>query len=113
MGDDSLDQGALSPEQMLMFGRTDFWSIIDGEDAAQALERGVTAMYEGSHPLFVCDRDNSVGAPSRQLGELFFPGVTTWKRQVEGTGTLLSYDRAQELIDYEPENSFLTWLGRH
>ncbi len=109
-GDDSLDQGALSPEQMLMFGRTDFWSIIDGEDAAQALERGITATYEGSHPLFVCDRDNSVGVPSEQLAELYFPEVTTWNRSIEGTETLLSYDRARELIGYEPERSLLAWF---
>ncbi|MBN1248522.1 MAG: NAD(P)-dependent oxidoreductase, partial [Anaerolineae bacterium] len=49
------------PERALMFGRTDFWAIIAGEDAAQALERGVTASYDSSHPLFVCDRDNAVG----------------------------------------------------
>jgi len=100
------------PERLLMFGRTDFWSIIDGEDAAQALERGITATYEGSHPLFVCDRDNSVGVPSEQLAKLYFPEVTTWKRSIEGTETLLSYDRARELIGYEPERSLLAWFGQ-
>lgn len=98
------------PEAILMFGRTDFWAIIAGEDAAQALERGVMATYEGSHPLFVSDRDNSVGVPSRELAALFFPDVTTWTHPVEGTATLLSYRRAADLIGYEPEISLLEWF---
>ena len=97
------------PERMLMFGRRDFWSIIHGENAAQALELGVTADYEGSHPLYVSDRHNSVGGSSQQLVELFYPEVTTWKRPVTGSETLLSYDRARELIGYEPEESLLAW----
>ena len=111
-GDESLDQGASSPDEMLMFGRSDFWTIISGEDAALALEKGVLAIYEGSHPLFVCDRDNSVGVPSGQLAELYFPEVTTWKRSIDGTEALLSYDRARELIGYEPERPLLAWFGQ-
>lgn len=101
-----------SPEQMLMFGRTDFWAIIDAEDAAQAIERGVVADYEGSHPLFVNDSHNSVGVPSRELAALFFPQVTTWTREVRGTETLVSIDRAQELLGFEPEHSVQAWLDQ-
>ncbi len=97
------------PEQMLMFGRTDFWSIIHAEDAAQAIERGVLADYEGSHPLFVNDHDNSLGVPSRRLAEFYFPEVTTWKREIEGAETLVSNEQARALIGFEPEHSMVAW----
>ncbi len=94
---------------MMMFGRTDFWSIINAEDAAQAIEKGVLADYEGSHPLFVNDSENSLGVSSRMLAELYFPEVTTWKRDVEGAETLVSNERARALIGYEPEHSMRAW----
>ena len=97
------------PEQMMMFGRTDFWSIINAEDAAQAIEKGVLADYEGSHPLFVNDSENSLGVCSRLLAELYFPEVTTWKRDVKDAETLVSNDRARALIGYEPEHSMRAW----
>ncbi|MCJ7549136.1 MAG: NAD(P)-dependent oxidoreductase [Anaerolineae bacterium] len=111
-GDDSLDQGISSPEQMLMFGRSDFWTIISGEDAALALERGVLAIYEGSHPLFICDNENVLGVSSQQLAELFFPEVTVWTRPVEGVESLVSSDCARRLIGFESEHSIQAWLDQ-
>lgn len=99
-----------TPEQMLMLGRADFWAIIDAEDAAQALERGVLAEYEGSHVLFVNDSHNAVGVPSRELVALFFPEVTMWTHEVHGVETLVSIDRARELLGFEPEHSVRAWL---
>jgi nucleoside-diphosphate-sugar epimerase len=92
------------PEAVLLFGRNDFWSIVSTRDAAQAIEKGLLAEYEGSHPLYIADSHNLTGLPSRDLAALFYPDVTTWKRPVEGTETLLSIDRARELIGYEPEH---------
>ena len=100
----------LPPEVKLMWGRDDFWALIHAEDAALALERGVLAEYEGSHPLFVNDPENTVGVPSRDLVELFFPEVTTWKRDVQGCETLVSIDRARDLIGFEPENPMRAWM---
>lgn len=100
-------EGPRLPEEMLIWGRTDFWAIIHVEDVAQAIEKGLTADYEGSHPLFVNDKYNALGVPSRQLAELFFPEVTMWKRPVEGSESLVSYARAQALIGFEPEHPVL------
>ena len=111
-GDDSLDQGISSPEQTLMFGRSDFWTIISGEDAALALEKGVLAIYEGSHPLFICDNENVLGVSSQQLAELFFPEVTVWTRPVEGVESLVSSDCARRLIGFESEHSIQAWLDQ-
>lgn len=43
------------------FGYSNFWASIDARDAAQALEKGLTADYQGSHPLFVNDSENAAG----------------------------------------------------
>jgi len=102
-------EGPRLPEELLMWGRTDFWAIIHVEDVAQAIEKGLTAEYEGSHPVFVNDKYNALGVPSQQLAEFFFPEVTTWKRPVEGSESLVSYARAQALIGFEPERPIPTW----
>jgi len=102
-------EGPRLPEELLMWGRTDFWAIIHVEDVAQAIEKGLMAEYEGSHPIFVNDKHNALGVPSQQLAEFFFPEVTTWKRPVEGNETLVSYERAQALIGFEPEHPIPTW----
>jgi len=96
-------EGPRLPEELLIWGRTDFWAIIHVEDVAQAIEKGLTAEYEGSHPLFISDKYNALGVPSQKLAEFFFPQVTTWKYPVEGCETLVSYARAQALIGFEPE----------
>lgn len=102
-------EGPPPPEVMLCFGREDFWASINVLDAAQAIEKGVTAEYEGSHPLFVNDSHNSVGVDSELLVAYCFPEVTTWKRRVVGSETLVSYDRARALIGFEPEHLISRW----
>ena len=94
------------PDLLLLrggFGRSDFWASIDARDAAQALEKGLLADYEGSHPLFVNDRENAAGIESETLIQLFYPEVTARKRPLRGADTLVSIDKARALIGYEPE----------
>jgi nucleoside-diphosphate-sugar epimerase len=98
-------QGPPPPEMMLCWGRTDFWASINVLDAAQAIEKGLLADYEGSHVLFVNDSHNSTGVESRKLVEYCFPEVTEWKREVQGTESLVSIERARALIGFEPEHS--------
>jgi hypothetical protein len=99
-------QGPPPPEMMLAWGRTDFWAILDSRDAAQAIEKSVTADYEGAHALFISDSQNSVGLPSRDLVTYCFPDVKKWKHPVKGSETLVSIDKARSLIGFEPEYSF-------
>jgi len=86
-------------------GITNFWANIDARDSAQALEKGLLADYEGSHPLFVNDSHNRLGIESENLAQLFFPEVTERKQPLRGTETLVSIDRARELLHFEPEFS--------
>lgn len=90
---------------LFAFGRSNFWTSIDSRDSAQAIEKALLANYEGSHPLFVNDSHNFAGVDSRTLVEIFFPNVTTWKRPVQGTESLVSIEKARQLIGFEPEYS--------
>jgi nucleoside-diphosphate-sugar epimerase len=94
------------PDMILLFGgfgRSNFWASIDARDAAQALEKGLLADYEGSHPLFVNDDENAAGIESETLVRTFFPDVTERKHPLQGAETLVSIEKARALIGFEPE----------
>lgn len=86
-------------------GRFDLWTAIDERDSAQAIEKGLTATYDGSHALFVNARDNWLGYDTRTLARLFFPEVAQWKGAVSGVESLVSIAKARELIGFEPQHS--------
>jgi hypothetical protein len=98
-----------NPYMMLLGGYTDFWSIIGGADAALAFDKGVTAAYEGSHPLYVCESHNASGLPSSLLVELFYPQAAI-RRPLQGDENLLSFERARRLIGYEPQHRLADFL---
>lgn len=85
--------------------RFNFWALLDERDAAQSLEKGLTAAYEGAHPLFINDSSNAFLYDSRTLVRLFFPEVTHIKTDLSGSSALLSIQRARKLIGFEPEYS--------
>lgn len=99
------------PDMLLLGGRTDFWASIHAEDAAQALEKGLLAGYEGSHPLFVNDSRNSTGIASETLAEVFFPEVTARVHPLVGDESLVSIEKARALIGFEPEHPIGELLG--
>ena len=39
------------------------------------------------------------------LARLFFPEVTEWKRPVRGSESLVSIDRARQVLGFEPAHS--------
>jgi nucleoside-diphosphate-sugar epimerase len=83
-------------------GRFNYWAYIDDRDAAQATEKALTADYEGSHPLFINNDHNSVGYSSQKLAELFFPGIPI-KGELKDADTLVSIEKAKNLIGFKPE----------
>ncbi len=100
----------LTPEQeqafarrRMVMGATNFWTGIHAEDSAQAFEKGLTARYEGAHPLFVTQAENRTGVESEELLRLFFPDVTRRLHPLVGCESLVSIERARELIGFEPE----------
>ncbi|MGC9469858.1 MAG: NAD-dependent epimerase/dehydratase family protein [Anaerolineae bacterium] len=94
------------PDGAIQFGRSNFWTSLDVRDAAQTIERGLLAGYEGSHAVYVTDDQNFLGIPSRELAAVFFPDVTAWKQPVTGSESLVSIARVQELIGFEPAFPF-------
>ncbi|MBN1936420.1 MAG: NAD(P)-dependent oxidoreductase [Anaerolineae bacterium] len=92
------------PQIDLVYARSNFWTSIDARDAAQAIEKGLLADYEGSHAVFCNDSENCVGVPSQQLVETFFPDVATFKRHLVGVESVVSIDKIRRLIGFEPEH---------
>ncbi|MEP7285714.1 MAG: NAD(P)-dependent oxidoreductase [Chloroflexota bacterium] len=85
--------------------RYNFWAFVDERDAAQSIEKSLTADYEGSHALFINDRVNYLGYESKALATLFFPEVTHLKTDLRDSSALLSIDKARTLIGFEPAYS--------
>lgn len=79
------------------------WAYIHTEDSTQAIEKAITGDYDGSHPLFVNSDRNSHNIDSELLLELFFPDVTARSKPIQGADTLVSYDKARDLLGYEPQ----------
>ena len=103
----------LTPEQERAFatrqmvsGLTNFWTMIHAEDSAQAFEKGLTADYEGAHPLFITQAQNVADVDSEALLQLFYPDVSERTRPIVGNESLVSIERARTLIGFEPEYSF-------
>ena len=99
------------PDAGLMFGRSNFWTSIDARDAAQAIEKGLLADYQGSYPLYMNDSHNLAGIASETLARVFFPEVEARKRPLEGTESLVSIDKARALIGFEPGHSIREWFA--
>lgn len=89
--------------QAYTFDRYNLWVFVHVEDAAQAVEKSLTADYEGSHPLFINDDHNWMNYDSRTLADLFFPEITDWKQDISGTQALVSINKARNLIGFAPE----------
>jgi nucleoside-diphosphate-sugar epimerase len=93
------------------FGYSNFWASLDARDSAQAFEKGLTADYQGSHPLFCNDSENAAGVDSEWLVQTFFPEVTARSHPLRGRETLVSIDKARALIGYEPEHHITDVMG--
>jgi len=89
------------PGGMLVFGHADFWTLLYVKDAAISIERAIVANYEGYQPFYITAPNNVLGLPSRQLAELFYPEVTTWKRDIQGSQTLLNCEKAKIILGFE------------
>jgi nucleoside-diphosphate-sugar epimerase len=90
---------------MYMNDRFNFWAFVDERDSAQAIEKGLTADYEGSHVLFINDASNWLLYDTEKLLALFFPDVARRRRPIRGCQSLVSIDKARELIGFEPAYS--------
>lgn len=96
-------KSVLSPdEQRLITLRQNYFSFVTLEDACQAMEQSLTASYDGSHPLLIVDRHNTLMADAAELAQLMYPDVAV-RGPLEGTQSLVNWQRAAELIGFETE----------
>ena len=81
--------------------RWNLWSYVDCRDVAQAVRLGLEAPVGGAAVCIVAAADTVMTRPSVDLLTEVYPTVPL-RRPVAGTETLLSIDRARQLLGYQP-----------
>ena len=77
------------------------WGYVDVRDVAQAIRRGLEAPIAGSEICIVAAADTVMTRPSADLMAEVYPNVPL-RHEVRDRQTLLSIERARELLGYEP-----------
>jgi len=81
------------------------WGYIDERDAAAACRLALDAPVEGSTSVIIAAADTVMTRPSADLMREVFPGVPV-RGEISGTATLLSIDRARQVLGFEPAHSW-------
>ena len=84
------------------FDRYNYWTFIHTDDSTGAFERAISGDYVGAHPLFVNSDRNFLDYDSEALLSIFFADVYDRSKTISGAQTLVSYERARDLLGYEP-----------
>jgi nucleoside-diphosphate-sugar epimerase len=77
------------------------WGYVDVRDVAQAVRLGLEAKVSGADVFIVAAADTVMRRPSAELMAAVFPAVPL-RGAVEGRRTLLSIEKARQLLGYEP-----------
>jgi nucleoside-diphosphate-sugar epimerase len=85
--------------------RWNLWGYVDARDVAQACHKAVTAELDGAHSFVIAAADTLMEATNRELLDDQFPGIEI-RGEIGEHQTLLSIDKARELLGYEPEYSW-------
>jgi nucleoside-diphosphate-sugar epimerase len=88
-----------------MLRKWNLWGYIDERDVASACRLSLTAEVTGSQSFIIAAADTVMTRPSADLMREVFPGVPL-RGEVTGTATLLSFDRAREVLGFTPEHSW-------
>ncbi|MFG1806461.1 NAD-dependent epimerase/dehydratase family protein [Streptomyces sp. NPDC049040] len=85
--------------------RWNLWGYVDARDAAAACRRALTAPVTGAQSFVIAAADTIMNRPSADLLAEVFPGVAL-TRDIGTHETLLSIDRAREVLGYQPAHSW-------
>ncbi len=99
----SLGMDVQNADIRLVMSRANLWAAIHADDSAQAFEKAMLADVEGCHPLFVNNNHNWLGMDSELLAQWFYPEVQRRKQPLVGAQSLLSSERARQMIGFSPE----------
>ncbi len=81
------------------------WGYVDARDVAQAVRLALELDVPGSEQYVVAANDTVMNRSSRGLMEEVYPTVEI-RRDLAEFETLLSIDKARELLGYEPDHSW-------
>lgn len=89
------------------------WNLfgyVDVRDCALASECALRADVQGAHAVIIAAADSILDRPSREVALEIFPGLE-FKREVAEFETLLSIEKARNVLGYEPRWSWRDVLG--
>lgn len=81
------------------------WGYVDGRDVAQACRLALEAPITGAEVFIIAAADTVMNRPSRDLLAEVFPGVTL-RKDIAEFETLLSIDKARQVLGYAPQYSW-------
>jgi nucleoside-diphosphate-sugar epimerase len=81
------------------------WSYVDGRDVALTCRHALEAALEDADHFIIAAADTVMTRPSAELMREVFPGVPLTK-DVRGTDTLLSIERAGHVLGFAPQHSW-------
>jgi nucleoside-diphosphate-sugar epimerase len=81
------------------------WAYIDARDGAQAIRKALEADRTGAEVFVIANADTVMTRPNAELAAEVFPDVPL-AADVGPNETLLSIDKARQLLGYEPRHSW-------
>jgi len=81
------------------------FSYLDIDDGAAIARRAVEADFDGFEAFWAVAGDTTASAPSADIAEKYFPEAEI-RGSLTGRESLISTDKAAELLDWTPQNSW-------
>ena len=78
------------------------WTYIDARDGAQAVDLALKSDLKGAHVFGIANANSVMSRPNDELLDAVFPG-TKRKRPITANESLISIDKAREVLGYEPK----------
>ncbi len=78
------------------------WTYIDARDGAQAVDLALKSKLKGAHVFGIANADSVMSRSNDELLDEVFPG-TKRKREITANESLISIDKAREVLGYEPK----------
>lgn len=81
------------------------WGYIDGRDGAQAIRKALETDRTGAEVFIIANADTAMTRPNAELAVEVFPDVPL-ASDIGPNETLLSIEKARQLLGYEPRHSW-------
>jgi nucleoside-diphosphate-sugar epimerase len=94
------------------FGEWNLWGYVDARDVAQSCRLSLTAPVADADVFMIAASDTASNLASAQLLAECFPSVPL-TREIGQHDTLLSIDKAREILGYDPAHSWRDALAVH